>query len=173
MSLCVRACIHGHAFHLPPFFLSIFFPVLLFTFDSARVCGVLVFVYHLFCCHVFPYVNMHTGATLDGWVYRNEWNVCSTCVIKICLFECLTASPFSYTCLHPPTPLFAKRLNPRRLVTVLLVKHMFSFPHLGVCLSRPCLSQTIWSYCDSSYFCLLSGAKWEGWWGRTNKVIII
>lgn len=73
MSLCVRACIHGHAFHLPPFFLSIFFPVLLFTFDSARVCGVLVFVYHLFCCHVFPYVNTHTGATLDAWVYKNEW----------------------------------------------------------------------------------------------------
>lgn len=90
-------------------------------------------VYHLLCRFSCPRVNMRAGASADTWVYMN---MCECVIAYVCLsaWLLLFSARLVYLSL---LPLFTKRLNPKRLVTVLLVKRVFAFPPPCACV---CLS---------------------------------
>lgn len=72
------------------------------------------------------FVSVQAGASADARVYGGVC-VCAPAGALDCFFSQLD--------LFTPPPLFAKRLNPTRPVTVLLVKRASAFPPVRVCLS--------------------------------------
>lgn len=132
--VCVYACIHGHAFHLSPFFLNIFFlpPFYWTPLGFVEWFGLLRLSSALFLCLSSC---DHACRCISRRTIVNEC-MCVYVIACVCLsaWLLLLSAWLVYLSL---LPLFAKRLNPRRLVTVLLVKCVFAFPPLCVCLSLP------------------------------------
>lgn len=122
--MCATICvfsIHGHTFHWPPFFLNIFLSLLLNS-NSARVCEVV---------RSPPAVLLHLSLSED--VRRC---ISTHTYMTICMCVCVyvrVAERLTARLVYSLLPLFAKRLNPIRLVTVLLVRCVFAFPCACVC----------------------------------------
>lgn len=124
--VCVYNCIHGHAFHLPPFFLGIFFFFIQFELHQG-----------LWSSLVLLSVPSALSPRLSLC-----WRACRCISRRTSAHECMCVSArIAYVCLSAwlllvsarlvylsLLPLSGKRLNPRRLVTVLFARRVFWFP---------------------------------------------